>query len=501
MSVPTNTKPNDSQVDPSELLNNEDGDQRSQIQNIENGLMEPFYLQGTPVERFSLLDRMKKYQVPGVSMALIDNGKIVWVKTWGVCDVNSAVPVTPDTLFQAASMSKPVAAFAAMRMVDEGLLSLSTPINQYLKRWQLPSNVFTKQQPVTLQNLLSHTAGITVHGFQGYTQDEPHISAIDVLNGASTSNSPAVEVDTLPGTQWRYSGGGYTALQVAMEDVSGKYFPTLLETLLFTPLGMTNSLFQQPLPESYQGSAASGHHANGTVVPGRHNHHPELAAAGLWSTPNDFAKFILAVKSIALGEEGALLSPASGQDFLSVQAHGAGGPWGLGFGLHEKDGEVIGFHHDGDNVGFHGHMVGFCNGSGAVIMTNGDQGPVLIQELLAATAALYQWPVHQVKEKAWLPLPTEHQTLISGTYTVTIGEQTHKLKLKPVDDAVTGHALKLCCEGEPDVVFYLEKIKDKTLQFFAASGLLMSINCEKEQPPVLNAFGVVWHKELVFDPA
>ena len=213
MPVLTNTKPNASQVDSSELLNNEDVCQRSQIQNIENGLMEPFHLQGTPVETFTLLDRMKKYQVPGVSMALIDNGKIAWVKTWGVCDVNSAEPVTPDTLFQAASMSKPVAAFAAMRMVDEGDLSLSTPINQYLKRWQLPNNDFTKQQPVTLQNLLSHTAGTTVHGFQGYTQDEPHISAIDVLNGASTANSPAVEVDTLPGTQWRYSGGGYTAFR------------------------------------------------------------------------------------------------------------------------------------------------------------------------------------------------------------------------------------------------------------------------------------------------
>ncbi|MDC0000604.1 serine hydrolase, partial [Porticoccaceae bacterium] len=264
---------------------------------------------------------------------------------------------------------------------------------------------------------------------------------------------------------------------------------------LFTPLGMTNSLFQQPLPESYHGSAASGHHANGTVVPGRHNHHPELAAAGLWSTPSDLAKIILAVNAIALSEEGALLSPASGQDFLSVQARGAGGPWGLGFGLHEQDGEVIGFHHGGDNVGFHGHMVGFLNGSGAVIMTNGDQGPALIQELLAATAALYQWPVHQVKEKNWQPLSTEYQSLVSGTYTVTIGEQTHQLKLEPVDDAVTGHALKLCSEDEPDVVFYLEEIKDKTLQFFATIGALMSINCEKEQQPVLNAFGEFLIKE------
>ena len=167
MPVHTNTIPNTSQVDSSEFLNNEDVYQKSQIQNIENGLMEPFHIQGATLETFTLVDRMKKYQVPGVSMALIDNGKIAWVKTWGVCDVNGAEPVTPDTLFQAASMSKPIAAFAAMRMVDEGLLSLSAPINQYLKRWQLPNNVFTKQQPVTLQNLLSHTAGTTVHSFQG----------------------------------------------------------------------------------------------------------------------------------------------------------------------------------------------------------------------------------------------------------------------------------------------------------------------------------------------
>ena len=495
MPVLTKTKPNTLQVNSSELLNNEDVYQRSQIQITENSLMLRYHLQGSPVETFTLLDRMKYYQVPGVSMALIDNGKIAWIKSWGVCDVNSSEPVTPDTLFQAASMSKPVAAFAAMRLVDDGLLSLSTPINQHLKRWQLPNNDFTKQQSVTLQNLLSHTAGTTVHGFQGYTEDEAHISAIDVLNGSSTANSSAVEVDTLPGTQWRYSGGGFTALQVAMEDVSSKDFPVLLEKLLFTPLGMTNSVFQQPLPESYQGSAASGHHANGTVVPGRHNHYPELAAAGLWSTPSDLAKILLAVNAIALGDGDASLSPASGQDFLSVQARGAGGPWGLGFGLHEKDGEVIGFHHGGDNVGFHGHMVGFHNGSGAVIMTNGDQGPALIQELLAAAAALYQWPVHQVKDKSWLPLTVEHQTLISGTYTVTIGEKTHQFKLEPVDDSVTGHALKLRSEGEPDVVFHLEGIKDKTYQFFATSGLLMNINCEKEEQLVLNAFGASWIKE------
>ena len=115
--------------------------------------------------------------------------------------------------------------------------------------------------------------------------------------------------------------------------------------------------------------------------------------------------------------------------------------------------------------------------------------------VVAAAAAVYQWPVHQSTEKAWQPLTTEHQTLISGTYTVTIGEQTHELKLKPVDDAVAGHALKLCVEGERGVVFYLEKIKDKTLQFFATSGALMSINCEKENQPTLNAFGAAWIKE------
>ena len=113
-----------------------------------------------------------------------------------------------------------------------------------------------------------------------------------------------------------------------------------------------------------------------------------------------------------------------------MQARGAGGPWGLGFGLHEKDGDVIGFHHGGDNEGFHGHMLSFLNGSGAVIMTNGDQGPTLIQELLAATAALYQWPVHQVTEKAWQPLTIEHQALISGTYTVTIGEANSSAQIR-----------------------------------------------------------------------
>ena len=468
---------------------------QGQIEQFENSLQAPLKLKGVATETFSLRERMDKYKVPGVSMALIEKGKIAWTKSWGVKDVDSGEPVTDDTLFQAASMSKPVAALAAMRMVDAGDLHLDVPINNSLSRWQVPSNDLTEQQAVTLRHLLSHTAGTTVHGFLGYTQGEAHPNGVDVLNGSGTANSEAVKVYTLPGTNWRYSGGGYTAFQVAMEDVSDSRFSSLLHQLVLMPVGMHDSAFQQPLPEALWHKAASGHHGNGSILPGKHHHYPEIAAAGLWSTPGDLAKFLLATKDIALGEDNALLSPQNGRDFLHVQARGAGGPWALGYGLHEKDGDIVGFHHGGDNEGFHGDMHGFLNGSGAVIMTNGDQGPLLIREILAAAAEQYQWPARQVKEKAWLPLSAEEQASILGSYSITLDGKTHKIVLEPLNEAVVGPAILLCAEDEADTSYYLEKRQDNRLHFFATNGATLQISYDDKGQPVLNALGVALTKE------
>ena len=336
----------------------------------------------------TLSERMAHYNVPGVSMALIEKGQMVWAKSWGVCAVDSNKPVTPTSLFQAASMSKPVAAFAALRMVDKGELSLTDPINNTLKRWQIPDNEFTRQQPVTLAHLLSHTAGTTVHGFAGYPQHVPQATVLEVLNGSGAANSAAVVVDTLPGSAFRYSGGGSTIFQLAMEDAGHKPFAQLLNELVLQPTEMTCSTYEQPLPSALQASIASGHCAEGQLIPGRYHNHPEQAAASLWTTPTDLAKFVLAVIDAHVCKEGALLSPSSIKHYLSEQKDN----WGLGPRLYQQDGQTIGFHHGGSNRGYKSDFCGFLNGSGAVVMTNGEQGGPLTAEIMAAAAKVYGWP-------------------------------------------------------------------------------------------------------------
>ncbi len=163
---------------------------------------------GDPIATTTLAELMREHQVPGVSIAVIRNGKIDWARGFGIADVETGRAVTPQTLFQAASISKPVAAAAALSMVQDGLLDLDEDINLKLKSWKLPTNEFTVDRPVTLRQLLSHTAGTTVHGFPGYARDANWPSTIDILEGRG--NTDPVRVDTLPGSNWRYSGGGYT---------------------------------------------------------------------------------------------------------------------------------------------------------------------------------------------------------------------------------------------------------------------------------------------------
>src|SRR5579872_5590451 len=170
---------------------------------------------------------MEKYHVPGVSIAVIEHGAISWAQGYGVAEAGSTKPVTADTMFQAASISKPVASTATLRLVQRGKLSLDTDVNEYLKSWKVPDNEFTTEKKVTLRRIMSHSAGLTVHGFPGYAAGEPLPTIPEVLDGTKPANTPAVRVNVEPGTIWRYSGGGYTIMQLAMTDVTEKSFPAL----------------------------------------------------------------------------------------------------------------------------------------------------------------------------------------------------------------------------------------------------------------------------------
>jgi CubicO group peptidase (beta-lactamase class C family) len=223
-------------------------DVTSKIQQVENGLRYAINIDGELSLTFTIDERMKHYYVPAVSIALINDGEIDWAKAYGYLDVNLVKKVDTLTLFQAASISKAVPAIAALQPVEQRKIDLDENVNTYLRTWKVKNTSFTESKPVTLRGLLSHTAGLTVHGFHGYAQGEALPTLVQILNGEEPANSRAIISDLIPGTVWRYSGGGYVLMQQLLEDVTGCDFPTLIQRSVLSAIGMKHSTFQQPLP-------------------------------------------------------------------------------------------------------------------------------------------------------------------------------------------------------------------------------------------------------------
>ncbi len=265
------------------------------VNRIVNRLLPAAIIKGQPLPLMTLAERMKYYNVPEVSIAFFDNGRVVWARGYGLADKGANKPVTPDTLFQAASISKSVTAFAALRLVQQGKLNLDEDVNLKLVSWKVPDNEFTKKEKVTLRRLLSHTAGMTVPSVGGYRADEQMPTTVQVLNGEKTSNDP-VRVDRVPGKEFRYSGGGYVVVQLLLMDVTRKSFPVLMRDLVFEPLGMTNSTFEAPLPKSLWPKAAQPYEGppNGWFF------YSAMAPAGVWTTPSDLSRFAIEIEKAAL---------------------------------------------------------------------------------------------------------------------------------------------------------------------------------------------------------
>lgn len=341
----------------------------------------------------NLTDRMKHYDVPGVSIAVIDDGAIVWAKGYGLLEKGKQTAVGTDTLFQAASISKPVTATATLQLVQEGKLDLDTNVNAFLKSWQLPDNEFTVDQPVTLRGIMTHTAGTSVSGFLGYRSDRRLPSIVQILDGVKPANSKPVRVFQKPFTNCTYSGGGTTIQQLILQDVTGMDFPTLLKQRVLTRCEMNDSIFQQPLGSELQDRAARAHQGK-KVHRHKWNVYPELAAAGLWTTPSDLARFAIEIRNAYRGESDKILSEDTARKMLtpSELKTDYGGAFGLG-PIVAGEGEMLEFGHSGGNVGFRCLMVMMVDsGDGAVVMTNGGSGSVLNEEIFHSIAAAHRWP-------------------------------------------------------------------------------------------------------------
>lgn len=377
---------------------------------IETRLAPSLVIQGEPVQTATLAERMKHHNVPGVSIAVINDGVVEWARGYGMADVEEGRPVTARTLFQAASISKPVAAAAALRFVEDGRLDLDRDVNGYLTSWQVPENDHTEAEPVTLRKLLTHTGGLTVSGFPGYARDEDVPGTISVLTGEG--NTDPVRVDIDPGSQWRYSGGGYTVMQLLLTDVAGEPFPQILRETVLEPFGMTESTFEQPLPESRWEEAATGYRGDGSEVEGKWHVYPEMAPAGLWTTPSDIARFAIQIQKARAGGPDAVLSKAMADQMLTPTMNS----WGLGLVI-MGNGDRFG--HGGSNEGFRCQFTAFIDqGRGAVVMTNSDSGGVLASEIMYNIGRAYGWPGVEPTEKVVVDVDPEILASYAGHYEV-----------------------------------------------------------------------------------
>ncbi|MCU0357815.1 MAG: beta-lactamase family protein [Cyclobacteriaceae bacterium] len=376
---------------------------------IMSALQPTLQIEGDDVPTYTIEERLRMLNIPGISIAVVVDGELAWARGYGIADSAANKPVTPETLFLAGSISKPVAALAALNMVEEGRLSLDENVNTGLVSWKLPDNEFTIDEKVTLRRILNHTAGLTVWGFPGYDKGDTIPSMIDVLDGKG--NTDSVRVYKKPGESWMYSGGGYTIMQLLMTDVERKPFPTIMDERVLTPLGMDKSTYENPLPAVYHTLAATGYRANGREVEGKWPIYPEMAAAGLWTTPSQLIRYVQGIQNIYLKNEKGIISKALTLEMLTPGMNNHG----LGPGIGKDE---LWWGHGGADEGFRAQMVAWKNQPNAiVVMVNSDNGTI-INEVLIAIAKTYGWPGFGPTIKKVIPLDPSIGQAIEGDWEI-----------------------------------------------------------------------------------
>ena len=387
---------------------------QQRIHKIESCIPQPVIVAGEPRTCSTLTQKMAEFHVPGVSVAVIHDGKIEWARGYGVKQIGGE-PVTANTLFQAGSISKPVAAMAALRQVQLGKVTLDGNVNNWLTSWKVPPSSAAPGAVVTLRELLTHTAGFTVHGFEGYAANAPVPSLVQVLDGEKPANSDPIRLESPPRDHWNYSGGGFTVMQQLMIDVTKEPFAKLLHDTVLGPIGMTHSTYDQPLPAPLRSTAAVPYRADGTSVEGGAHTYPELAAAGLWTTPSDLARYVIENQKSLKGLANHVLSQAMTQQMMTPGM----GSWGLGVEVGGSPSDPY-FRHNGANEGFQDLFIGYeHSGEGAVVMTNVDGGLGLANALLRSIAVAYGWPDFQPTAHTMVKVPSNTLARYVGTYAVS----------------------------------------------------------------------------------
>ncbi|WP_455169581.1 serine hydrolase domain-containing protein [Aegicerativicinus sediminis] len=379
----------------------------ARISRIENGLQPNLQIEGDSIPNYNINDRLKELGIPGVSIAILNDGKIEWAKGYGMADSTENRLVSTETMFLAGSISKPVAAIRAHQLAEEGKIHLDSNVNTYLTSWKLPDNDYTTNEKVTTRRILNHTAGLTVWGFPGYDKGDTIPTVPEVLDGKG--NTDSVRVYKEPGESWMYSGGGYTIMQLMITDLEGKSFPEIMQTNVLDPLGMTKSTFENPLPENYHSIAATGYRADGKEVEGKWPIYPEMAAAGLWTTPSQLILWAKEIQKIQQSGEDGLLKASTVNEMLTPGMNNHG----LGPGVSEHT-----YGHGGADEGFRANLVAWKEKPIAVvIMVNSDNGSIM-QEIMLSLTKEYDLPGVEPQKRSIIKKTEEQRMVYIGKYTI-----------------------------------------------------------------------------------
>ena len=368
-----------------QLCANGQNNDTEEIKKVETNIIGVLQITGEPAK--TIEERMKYYNVHGLSIAVIKNFKLLWAKGYGWADDSLKNPVTTKTLFQAASISKSFNAVGVLRLVQDQRLDLDADINKYLQTWKFPYDSLSKGKKITIKNLLSHTGGLTVHGFDGYKRNDVLPTLQQILDGQKPANSAPVRSIYEPGIKSEYSGGGITISQMIVTDVTHEPYAEYMRKYILLPMGMTQSTFAQPAFGIDSFLLSSGYDNAGKSIPGRYHIYPEQAAAGLWTNPTDLAKFIIEMQLSYQGKSAKVLNQKITQLMLTPYIDSSSG---LGAFTFNRNNTKY-FEHSGSNEGFVSQYYGsLTGGNGIIVMANADNGTIL-QEIVNSIAAVYKF--------------------------------------------------------------------------------------------------------------
>lgn len=355
-----------------------------QIKQVENNLVGRVKVNG---KSYNIIERMAYYKVKGLSIAVVNNYKIVWAKGYGWADEKEKRPVTTATLFEPGSLSKSLNAVGVLKLVQDKRLDLYVDINGYLKSWEFPYDSLSKNKKITLANLLSHTAGLSVHGFPGYDRKAKIPTIPQILNGKSPANTPAVRSEFEPGSKFQYSGGGTTISRLIIADVSRQPYDKFMYDNVLKPMGMENSFFSQPPPDDKLKLLATGYYSDGTEVKNKFHVYPEQGADGLWTTPTDLCNYIIETQLAYEGKSSKVLTPEMTKLCLTPYLNESAA---LGVFIQER-GTSKYFLHDALNEGFCGIYYGSMEGGNGVAIFSNTDNTSILPELVNSVASVYKW--------------------------------------------------------------------------------------------------------------